>query len=265
VTGAQSWRAPTSYDRHNVLATELALRWAEYADIGTVLGERFSTHDLLAGTGLGRDEIPSEASADFTVVRPDGMRIAVELTAHATRGLSGKIRRWVRLLHERPFETSGLCVVFVAAPHPQLLADSKGRRARTAIYKQINAARKEFPGRQGDRVAERIGVASWREWFPAPGHVTEAFLAMQVDRPTGRDENVWEPCDMLDPAGRPFQPAEDFDATAVFDNSALLGQTPCWLREKYTPPQLWEMMLEKAGVAHLHTAATPLPHMLGLG
>lgn len=264
VTGGQSWRAPTSYDRHNVLATELALRWAEYADIGTVLGERFSTHDLLAGTGLGRDEIPGEAAADFTVVRPDGMRIAVELTTHATPGLPGKIRRWARLLHERPFSTSGLCVVFVAAPHPRLLGDSKGHRARAKIYKQINASSKEFPGRSGDRVAERIGVASWREWFPAAGAVSEAFLAMRVDRPTGREENVWEPCDMLNPADRPFQPAEDFDATAVLDNSALLGQTPCWLREKYTPPQLWRMMLEDAGVAHLHTAATPLPRMLGL-
>ena len=264
ITGGLPWAPATTYDRHNVLATELGLRFAEYAEVGTVLGERFSSFDLLAGSGIGREPLRHKRAADLTLVRPDGMRIAIELTAHYTPNLARKVAHWVRLLHERPFATSGLCVVFVVAPRPELLGDSKGHRARAKVYKAIAAATKEFPGTTRDRVAERIGVATWREWFPARGRVSDAFLAMRVDRATGLGAAAWEPCDMLDPTSRPFAPADTFDATAILANAAMLGQTPYWLRGRSHPPELWRLLLERAGVAGLHSA-TPLPRMLGLG
>ena len=54
VTGGQPWSSASQFDRHNLLAAELGLRLFEYADIGTVLGEKLSSIELLAGSGLGR-------------------------------------------------------------------------------------------------------------------------------------------------------------------------------------------------------------------
>ncbi|GAB2734562.1 hypothetical protein GCM10027273_11820 [Nocardioides pakistanensis] len=261
VTGAQPWTGPTTYDRHNVLATELGLRLAEYADIGTVLGERFSTVDLLAGSGIGRDPVVADQrAADMTVVRPDGMRIAVEITATHSSHFFEKVAKWARLLAERPFGTSGLCVVFVVAENPDRFDQKDGHRTRARTYQAIAAATKEFPGTVRDRVAERMGVATWREWFPARGKVNDAFMAMRVDRPTGTGAHMWEPCDMLDPASRPFTPADSFNATAVLDNSALLGGTPHWIRDRYTPPQLWRLLISNAGLSDLPSPTPVRPN-----
>lgn len=54
VTGGLPWSSAGRPGRHNILAAELGLRAAEHLPIGAVLGEKFSTPDLLAGTGLGK-------------------------------------------------------------------------------------------------------------------------------------------------------------------------------------------------------------------
>ncbi len=76
------------HSRHNALTVELALRLAEYAQVGTVLGERVGTIDLLAGPGISRDIYDADGrSADAVIVRPDGLRIAIE-TPPPPRGSS---------------------------------------------------------------------------------------------------------------------------------------------------------------------------------
>lgn len=243
ITGGQEWMPPgRGRDRHDLIATELGLRFAEYTEIGTVLGERFSTVDLLAGSGLGRTPIVGDTrAADLTVVREDGLRIAIEITKSVSTHFGHKVERWAQLLAERPLDESGLCVVF-------LVADPD---VRAKVYQAIAAASKEFPGTVRNRVAERMGVATWREWFPAHGLVDPAFMALRVDRPTGRGAGLWEPCDMLDPRpgllphgayGRPFAPRKPEAMTAVLDNAAVLGQTPVWLRARRDPPELWRLL-----------------------
>jgi hypothetical protein len=130
VTGGQPWASGGQYDRHNILATELGLRLAEYADIGTVLGERFSTVDLLTGSGVGREVVGDQRTADLSVIREDGMVIAVEITATISPNFDRKVERWADLLATSPIEATGLTVLFVVA-QPSDVADAPRYRART--------------------------------------------------------------------------------------------------------------------------------------
>jgi hypothetical protein len=104
VTGGYPWSGGGQYDRHNLLSTELALRAAESLPIGAVLGEKFSTVDLLAGSGLGKKvKKPDNRRADGTIVRTDGMRIAYELTATASKSFENKVRRWAQRIRVTKF------------------------------------------------------------------------------------------------------------------------------------------------------------------
>lgn len=229
VTGGQPWSSGGQYDRHNVLATELGLRAAEYLPIGTVLGEKFATVDLLAGTGLGRKvDKPDNRRADGVIVREDGLRIAYELTATTSESFAAKVRRWAELIRDRPLETSGLVVLFIAAPHPD--RSQTGRNPRGGIYKTIARVLREFPGTDADSPAARIGAIAWEDWFPARHELSESFLNLDADFAVNstRDAGRWQRRPLME---LPFTPWEGFDATAVIENSKLLGHVPWWLRE----------------------------------
>ncbi|MGL5827757.1 MAG: hypothetical protein ACRCYU_23555 [Nocardioides sp.] len=248
VTGGQSWSPSSSYDRHNVLATELGLRTAEFCEVGTVLGERFSNLDLLAGSAIGLAPLSSARAADLTVVRPDGLRVAFEVTASTgvSQHLYKKVRRWAQLLSETPFESSGLSVLFVVAQRPEELYGKNAGAPRSAMYQAIAAACREFPGSSRDRTSARMGVATWREWFPARGLVSDAFFGLRAWRPTGSGDGLWERADFLDAGSVGFDPADPEAMRAVISNAAILGGTPHWLRGRAEPPELWPLLLRHA-------------------
>lgn len=245
VTGGRPWDFRRQFDRHNLLATELGLRVAQFCEVGTVVGEKLSTLDLLAGTGLGREEITAERAADLTIVRPDGLRIAVEITASAGPDFEEKVRRWARILQERPLATSGLTVLFLeAAPHDGDYRYGSGPSLRSQVYKAVARVVRQFPGTGADRVADRIGVVSWSQWFPAPQMVSRAFLALEVDRPSGPADDRWERAGLLDVVDTPLEPRDPRALTAIIDNAAGLLGTPHWLRDPDRAPALWPMLLE---------------------
>ncbi|MBG6181377.1 hypothetical protein [Arthrobacter sp. CAN_A1] len=252
ITGGYPWSAGGQYDRHNLLAVELALRAAEYLPVGAIMGEKFSNVDLLAGSGLGKKlKKPDNRRADGTIVREDGMRIAYELTASATRGFENKVRRWAQLISENPLETSGLTVVFVAAPHPNLGLGSHAD-PRPEIYRRLAKVLREFPGSGKDSPAARIGVTSWDEWFPARHEMSEAFFRLSADFAikNGKGSERWVPRSLLD---MDFVPWHTFDATALVDNSKLLTATPHWLR-KGEHTHLIGTPMDRAGVQVPHPA-----------
>lgn len=247
ITGGYPWNAGGQYDRHNVLATELALRVAEYLTVGTVLGEKFSSVDLLAGSGLGKKvKKPDNRRADGTIVRTDGMRIAYELTASATRGFENKVRRWAQIISERPLETSGLTVLFIAAPHADRSLHS-GVDPRPEIYRRVAKVLREFPGTGIDSPAARIGVVSWDEWFPARHEMSESFFSLNADFAVnpGTGAERWANRSMLN---IDFPVWHTFDATAVIDNSKLLTATPHWMR-KGDHTHLIGTPMDRAGAA----------------
>ncbi|MEH0110568.1 hypothetical protein V6N00_12730 [Tersicoccus sp. MR15.9] len=230
ITGGYPWSGGGQYDRHNLLATELGLRAAEYLSVGTVLGEKLSTVDLLAGTGLGKSiTTPDNRRADGTIVRTDGLRIVFELTATASPSFESKVRRWAQILRDRPLESSGLVIVFIAAPHPDRSRHDTPDPVHD-IRRTIVKVLREFPGTSPDSPAARLGLAHWEDWFPAAREVSEQFFSLTTSFPTGRGQGPdrWRSTGLL--TDYAFTPWTGFDATAVIENAAVLLATPTWLR-----------------------------------
>lgn len=259
VTGGYPFESGGQFDRHNLLTSELVLRVAEYCEIATVLGEKLSSHDLLAHSGLGRSSpVGSQHAADATLVRSDGARIAIELTASAGPSFDRKVRRWASLLANRRMSESGLMVVFVIAERP----DKKANRGDTRgqVLKNVARAAREIPGVNFDRVAERIFVADWTSWFPEAGMVNPSFFALDAWRPTGGPTALWEPASLLDVFDCPFEPADPAAALAVADNASMLASVPFWLRTG-TPPELWEGAFARTGWDEIPVPAPSRPEM----
>ncbi len=265
ITGGQDWTSGTQFDRHNLLATELGLRLAEYNDVATVLGERFSTVDLLAGSGIGlADRSTERMSADLTAVRRDGLRIAIEVTASVSRRFDDKVEKWVRVLSETPMDTSGLVVVFLIAPSPRSEQSDHERRVWSATYQAVSRAVARCPGVSFDRTARRIGVATWREWFPGAHAVSEAFFSMRVDRPIGHEASGerWQSCDLMDLTQLPLEAKDPAALMAVVDNAGGLGQTPYWLRESTNAPTFVSDMLADVGLNDIPQPVSKRPERL---
>lgn len=235
LTGGYDWSTGGQYTRHNLLSAELGLRVAEYLPIGTVLGEKMSTYDLLAGSGIGRPELKTGAAkrADLCIVRDDGLRIAVEITATMSDHFDNKVKSWAQLLAKTPMKDSGLVVLFVAAEPPGKVkegTDSTPSSVRGRIYSAIKRAVRENPGTSYDQVAARMGVATWREYFPGNHLVSDRFMNLTADFDLGGHEEKWKTINMLDLFDLPFEPADTFDPEEILSNATMLASVPYWLR-----------------------------------
>lgn len=227
--------------RHDILGAELALRAADLLKIGTVLGPQFSTFpDLTAGCDKPSK---SKGESDLTLVRDDGVRVTIEITATLGERFKEKVQRIVRTVSEAPMASSGLVVIFLLAPAASM-SERDLKKMRKRVYHAIADAVDEFPFSGNRLTAERIGIATWREWFPAPLVASERFGRLTVDRLTGRGR-TWEEADLWDPAALPFEPHQSFDARAIIKSSALMGQTPSWLRAKHRPAELSADLLRR--------------------
>lgn len=249
------------HDRHNVLTTEMALRIAELANnVGNVVGEKLSSADLLVNTGLGKPSggYKYSRAADLTVIRSDGARIAVEITANAGTTLQGKMQHWADVIAENRMDDSGLAVLFILVDR-QDGRINKANNIRNNVYRVLREVVRNTPGLSFDRVASRIGIADWREYFPAPGVVSPSFINLECDRPTGpAGEELWERAEFLSRRDLPFHPDGTW-ATDALDNMAMLRCTPHWLREGYTPPELWRVLLARARMKKIPVPALIRP------
>ena len=243
VTAGQPWTGGGQYDRHNVLATELALRVAEYCDVATVLGELLARLDLLS-TDTRRTE---HSTADAVLVRPDGHRIAIELTASYGENTGRKIDKWARILSDVDTRRIGLSVVFVDAVNPD-----RPRKKITAAYRALRSAVGRAALGTADAVRRgvprRMAVARWQEWFPAARSCSTAFLTLAASRPTGPHTQRWQPVNLLDPFDLEFAPADPDAGQPLIRNSRHLLGVPAWMREN-TPPVFYSSaLLAHAGV-----------------
>ena len=264
ITGGTPMDSGRQYTRHNLLATELGLRLAEYAEVEAVLGEKLATHELLGHTGIGYSE-PERAmlaAADLVVVREDGMRIAIEITASGGTTLLAKVRRWAKLLSDRRMSKSGLAVIFLSAAPPDITA-RKRWSTRNNAFRSVGIATREFPGVSFDRTAARIGVADWREWFPERHAMSSEFLPMTVDVATGEPQSPWQRRSFLDmfddENGLVFQPDEPQSFLDALDNMAALRGNPHWLRKRRTAPDLTSAMLARSDYAGLDLRSLQRP------
>ena len=197
VTGGYPWTRGHQQDRHNLLATELGLRVAEHCDVGRgprriAVPARPALPRLPAAT-------PANRCADLTVIRPDGMRIAVEITGSISTEFARKADRWAELLAGTDPDRTGLAVVFVDAAPPDRGEQVAAEMWRT-IRTQVARAAHQVPGSAEARVPERMAAARWQWWFPASRTGSAAFRTLQCVRPTGTAADRWDTVDLLDPA-----------------------------------------------------------------
>ena len=242
VTAGQPWRWGSQHDRHNLLAAELGLRVAEYTQAAAVFGEQLGFASLLNPAGNLR---ASGRAADMVIIRGDGLRIAVEMTANATDNVGSKIQRWVDVLTAD--RTGGLAVMFVEMPHPD-----RAEHVNRKLERQIVEATATM-GAAAANVPARMMVARWQDWFPGYHQASSAFLSLSALRPTGRragkDRNasVWEPVSVLDPFDLLFERPYP-DAVSVLDNQQLLYGVPYWMRTGAGPiDRLDHAVLREAG------------------
>lgn len=230
VTAGRPWKSGSHHDRHNLLAAELGLRVAEFAEVGTVFGETLSGFDLLSahpGSPGGVVGTGQHADADLTCVRTDGMRIAVELTASTGPDFTRKVQRWAQLLMDTDPDDNGLTVVFVEAANPDRVSHTnEWNSIRTAV---ANAAY-SIPGSMRRRVQQRMAVARWRDWFPAPLAASRGFRVLAAEVPSGPHGARWNPVSLLDPIEHTFDPRDPDASTAVLRTTANLVGVPHWLR-----------------------------------
>lgn len=255
VTGGQSWTSGGLYDRHNTLSTELMLRLAEYTDIATMLGEKFSTFDLLFGSGVGREPIESGRRGDGVVIRPDGVRVVMEVTASMSPGsFETKVGRWVEYFDAHPYESNGVVVCFVIA-NPTQDMSSHSKVSRSSVKRALRKATAQNPGSGRVRSRHRMFFTDWQDWFPSRGEVSTDFLDMIAYRPSTEAHGLDEECSMLlDESLALRKPT--FEPLAVIDNAAGLRQTPPWLRAGKQPVQIIDSEVAAAGLDD-HPAMSP--------
>lgn len=248
VTGGQRWHSGGQYDRHNILAAEFALRAAEFTPIATVLGERWSSARELLYEGWGRPfpftgqlpGLPQFANrADLTLVRADGLRIAVEVTASAGQDFEEKAAKWAMQLASAPLSQQGTVVLFLVCGEQHAKARDNRRIVRV-VKRAVQKAVERHPGTQLNRSYERMFVATWQELFPAAHQLADDFAALPVACPlgyrsSGAVERIWEDVHLLDPTTVPYLPADGLDPVAVARNAGILAGTPHWLRHPDTP------------------------------
>ncbi len=256
ITGGLGWQAGGYYDRHNVLSAELILRAAEMCDIATVLGEKYATHDLLFGTGVGRPAIESASRGDGVIVRADGLRIVLEVTTSLSpkaQATKEKFARWARLFEKAPFDSNGVVVVFVIAnpPGAQVSTPVTPKQVRALVAEAIES----HPGSGRVRSKDRFFIADFTSWFPAPGVVDESFFTLRaqkaIKRPDVARNATGEEVDLLDifDVAGPEHPR--FDPLAIVANAAGLRCTPTWIRARSSPPQILDALIDRSGLAHL--------------
>lgn len=257
VTGGHEWESGSQFDRHNLLTSELILRAAEQNEVAAVMGEKLSSWDLLAHSGAGFDPASGRPRhADGTIVRTDGARIAIEMTASTGVSFEAKVRRWASLLSNRRFGDTGLAVIFVVASPASMQV--RPESAAVNVRKIIAAAVRDHPGVDFDRTANRFMVASYTDWFPAAGVTDPSFHSLDALRPTGPLGDPWQPVSALDVIDLPFDANPRFDPEAIIDNITLLRSQPAWLR-RGQPPQVWTDAIRGLGFTGVPVPAPTRP------
>lgn len=225
------------YDRHNILTTELSLRAAEICPLRGVLGEAAATWTKLFDSRLQPNPY---RSADAVWVREDGLKIAVEMTATVTTATVKKIEQLAELLaHDT---SNSLVVLFIVAAQPgQEHTSDVARRLRQAIKRSSHSSRTRILA----EVKNRMVIAKWETFFPAPGLVSREFIRLRAQRYSSVDDD-WVVTDLLDPYDVPFAGA---DSPAIKETSGNLNNVfgaPWWMR---TGPgaDLDAYLIKKAG------------------
>lgn len=225
------------YDRHNVLMTELSLRAAEICPLRSVLGEAVASWTQVFGPALKPNPC---RSADAVWIRDDGMKIAIEMAANFSASTVSKVDQLAELLARD--STKSTVVLFVIAAHPKGgRAGDLGLKLRQAVKKSAHSSMNRILA----DVENRMVIAKWEDWFPAPGLVSFDFVRLRAQRYIASDDE-WSPIDVLDPFDAPFPGADNPQLKPLFKHLNDVFGAPHWMRTE-EGADYREYLLEKAG------------------
>lgn len=239
VTADRPWEKASASARHNALTTELCLRAATWLEVPFVAGEMLSGADDLFGTGVGETAVAWTKCADATIMRADGVRIAVETTASAGPSLDRKASGWAQLLASRP--TAGVIVLFLVAQPVDASTTGLIRKVRRAVSEAVRT----HPGPISAPVANRMTVANWTDWFPQRCTLSRDFLALRAMR-WSYGAQRWTPVDLMTMQCRG-------GCTSAIEASGLLAGVPWWLRRDWLDPMAPLMRSYGASLEHAET------------
>lgn len=260
VTGGQAFTTGGQYDRHNVLTAELVLRIAEHLPVITALGERQALLTDIAYRGTGADVPPqlttTQKGGDAVIVRPDGVRVVIEVTASWSKTAERKALLWAESMERRSLDDAGFVVVFVVADRTNAGLGSR-RSLDPQVRKGVARTTRLRPGTARNRTADRMFVVDWRDWFPGRHLVSDDFLFLTAARPTG-PAGAWEQVSLFDDAKIP-SPRAMPAPTAVAHYAAGLRFVPHQLRRDRQPPALSNIPLERMGLRSIpHLVIDPV-------
>lgn len=219
-------RLPYPQARHDLLTLELGLRVLEtqpnIVSIGGPASAAPATLLPFPDRRLPRFE------ADLVLHRHDGLRIVVELAASRNkRHLTATLRKWAQLLASLPRHESRLVVVVVNAERRRHTNTADVLR-RQLVDVTAHGTLKVWPYRvpawpyDCQQAGAQIHLASWDDWFPADGGVTEAGRGMYTTATL--DGKLWTAQSLTDPASFGLAPGRNFRVPTPTDSAAV----PSW-------------------------------------
>lgn len=194
--------------------------------------------------------LPGHAGAprfagDFTLMRSDGYRIVVELCATMkAEYVQEKLRTWASWFAGTGMGSSNMSVILLnAEPRAHRSRGECMRRWHEEVIRSNDtapslaaamAARNDdfvrhgngalASGREVERAARQILLASWEDWFPAPRAIALPGVAARCDI---RIEGRWHSVDAADPTSLPA-PRYQLGGSARLPTSTWYA-TPGWL------------------------------------
>lgn len=217
VTAARKPDKPRPHIRHDLLAIELGLRVAE-----TRIGFPAIYPELLSGVVDLFPNAKGSARGDLTLVRSDGLRVVVEITAKLNETFKAKLVRWGRTIMAH--EQDATVVLFVICPPagtPKFVPGAIRNAIRATLTPEVLGQDGAWAtNAEVTRVRRAFAVVEWMDWFPAPSKATKDFLDLTAKFYTAK--GVWADVGLA--RQYPFKPqVPDHWRWAVRNSARLLA------------------------------------------
>lgn len=230
-SGSSDWPGVRGGHRHDLLATELLLRVAEFsADVVAVGAEASANYGrLITARGGDWSHEASVRWGDGLISRGDGQQIVVELTC--TAGTRIKLRRKVAQALSLLAKAPGVAVVYVEAGHVERPDSHVWNPLLRIVADELAVLSSEHR----DLVRGRIGVARWKHWWPGEHFMADEAVNLTVMCPCGPASDLWHRVDFLDRASLRLAPSEEPVARRRTAAAVASTSNPYWLREGAPP------------------------------
>ncbi|GGI15382.1 hypothetical protein GCM10007377_15620 [Galliscardovia ingluviei] len=158
------------FARHNVYAAHAGLAFAHHEHIQFTGGDGWGGFARIDPVAVKDAQLSMSTAADVVALTDAGVMAAVEVQSHTVK-VDTKLDNWLAMLAHSPMSRRGLLNIWLIVPAP------KGLQLQYANYTtQISHAQANPLATTGSPLTgERVGFASWDDWFDSEGYPTSRF------------------------------------------------------------------------------------------